>query len=301
MNTRILLLAISAGFLSSCSTMYKSGQTPDDVYYSPGREQPAAVQTDEDPKKNRKFTDEYTDESYLRMKSSSRRWSAFDDDYMYWNNPTWNSQMMFNSWGSPYYGMGYSTGYGYGYSSWHIGFSSFWGSPYYLYNPFCPIYYGQPVVIINPKPVYKNPVANGPRTYNLHTYNTPNRNNQYKGKYVDPKLAGSAYDSPNYPGTSANPGRSGVRVFNNVSAGSGSTVPSNYSGSGSSSRPRGGYSNNDNSDSRNSDKPTRTFEPSRNNNSSSGSSSSGTRSSGGSGSSGSSAPTRTFSKGGGSN
>ncbi len=42
MNTRILLLAISAAALSSCSTMYKSGQTPDDVYYSPGQERVAS-------------------------------------------------------------------------------------------------------------------------------------------------------------------------------------------------------------------------------------------------------------------
>ena len=46
MNTRILLLAISAAALSSCSTMYKSGQTPDDVYYSPGQERVASTETD---------------------------------------------------------------------------------------------------------------------------------------------------------------------------------------------------------------------------------------------------------------
>jgi hypothetical protein len=42
MNTRILLLAAVAVGLSSCSTMYKSGQTPDDVYYSPAPQQRVA-------------------------------------------------------------------------------------------------------------------------------------------------------------------------------------------------------------------------------------------------------------------
>jgi hypothetical protein len=287
MNTRILLLAISAAALSSCSTMYKSGQTPDDVYYSPGQERVASTETNQDQNQDKKFSDQYTDmnDRYLRMKSSSQRWSAFDDDFMYWNNPTWNSQMMFNSWGNPYVGIGYGTGFGYG--SWYggIGFGSYWRNPYFM-NPFCPIYYGQPVVIINPKPV-GNPIANGPRTYNLNTYN---RGPKTRNVYTDPKTGGTVY------GTPSNPGRSGVRVFNNVNTGSGRSQEINYSGSGSSSKPRVGFLQSDNSGSRNSSSPTRTFESSGRNNSSSGSSSSGTRSSGGGGGS---APTRTFSRGGG--
>ena len=294
MKTRILLLAISAAFFSSCGTMYKSGQTPDDVYYSPGREQVGYVETKEDPEDNRRYSDEYTDDRYLRMKSSNQRWSAFDDDYMYWNNPTWNSQLAFNSWRNPMYGMNYGTGFGY--SNMYLGFNNFWGNSNYLLNPFCPIYYGQPVVIVNPKGVYKNPVANGPRTYNLNTYkNTGSDRN--KGVYIDPKTGATIYG--NAPAYNANTGvRSGVRVFNNVSTGSGSTKAINYNGSGSgSSRPRGGYSNRDNNNERSSGSPTRTFEPSKSNNNSSGNSAP-TRSSG-SGSSGSSAPTRSFPRGGG--
>jgi hypothetical protein len=297
MKTRILLLAITSAYLSSCGTMYKSGQTPDDVYFSPGREEAAVVKTDEDPNKNRKFTDNYTDDSYLRMKASNQRWSAFDDDYMYWNNPTWNSQMAFNSWGNPYYGINYgmSYGIGYGYSNWHIGLGSYWGVPYYLSNPFCPVYYGQPVVIVNPKGPYRNPVANGPRTYNLNTY-TNTGSNRNKGVYIDPKTGGTIYGTPPSGNTNTTGTRSGIRVFNNINLGSGSTRAINYSGSESgSSRPRGGYSNSDRSE-RNSSSPTRTFERSSNN--SSGNSSSGSRSSG-SGSSGSSAPTRSFPRGGG--
>jgi len=298
MKTRILLLAISAAFLSSCGTMYKSGQTPDDVYYSPGREQVGYVETKEDPEDNRRYKDEYTDDRYLRMKSSNQRWSAFDDDYMYWNNPTWNSQLAFNSWGSRMYGMNY--GMGFGYNNMHLGFNNFWGNPYYLMNPFCPTYYGQPVVIINPKGVYKNPVANGPRTYNLNTYRNTGTNRN-KGVYIDPKTGATIYGNVPSGSTSVNNSirRSGVRVFNNVTTGSGfiDAIISSGSGKGGSSRPRGGYSNRDNNE-RSSGSPTRTFEPSRNNNNSSGNSAP-SRSSGGSGSSGSSAPTRSFPRGGG--
>lgn len=35
MNPKILLLALPIVIFSNCSTAYKSGQTPDDVYYSP--------------------------------------------------------------------------------------------------------------------------------------------------------------------------------------------------------------------------------------------------------------------------
>jgi hypothetical protein len=37
MNIKVLLLALAAGSIASCSTAYKSGQTPDDLYYSPVR------------------------------------------------------------------------------------------------------------------------------------------------------------------------------------------------------------------------------------------------------------------------
>ena len=37
MNTKLLLIAISVAAFSGCTTLYKAGQTPDDVYYSPAR------------------------------------------------------------------------------------------------------------------------------------------------------------------------------------------------------------------------------------------------------------------------
>jgi uncharacterized lipoprotein len=46
MKTKLLLLAVSVAVFSSCSTMYKTGQTPDDVYYSPLRSAAVVQNTD---------------------------------------------------------------------------------------------------------------------------------------------------------------------------------------------------------------------------------------------------------------
>jgi hypothetical protein len=47
MQRQILLLAITAAALSSCTTAYKTGQTPDDVYFSPTRPQDEYVRVEE--------------------------------------------------------------------------------------------------------------------------------------------------------------------------------------------------------------------------------------------------------------
>jgi len=278
MRHRILLLVVASAAFGSCTTMYKSGQTPDDVYYSPGREVPAYVETKSNPEESAKQAqnEDYSD-SYLRMKTYDRaRWSAFDNDYMYWNDWRWNNQMYYNSFRpySPYtgYGVGYGTGYN---SGWSFGMSYNWGMPYYgYYSPFCPGYYGAPVIIVNPKPY--NPKAYAPRGGNLNTYNTTRSANAF----TDP--------------------HTGVKTYNISTP---STAPMRtFSGSSGNSR-SSGYYNTDNSTSRprlfqsgSSSTPTRSLDR----NSSPSSNSSGTRSSGSSGgSSGGSAPVRSFPRGGG--
>lgn len=82
MNTKLLLLiAIIAGF-SSCSTAYKAGQTPDDVYYSPVRPQNDYVRVHNDEDKNvYNNTDE---DRNIRTSVRNRRWRRYDDyDYNY--------------------------------------------------------------------------------------------------------------------------------------------------------------------------------------------------------------------------
>lgn len=298
-------MAIGATVLSSCSTLYKSGPTPDDVYFSPGapasgtasRERPDRYDQGE------YYEDGYVDMSdrYLRMKSSSRRrWSAFDEDVAYWNNPYWNNSFMFNRWSRP--GMGWSYGVGsmwanpymgynpfmspfhqpfsgmgsyhnFGMSSFN-GMGNFYGMGNMYGSPFSPFYYSTPVVVITKPLAPANPRANGPRVYNLSGYGA----------------GSSEYSNNRNSGSSSG---NGVRTFGN----SGST-PSRSSGgytNTQSSRPRGGYNNSDNP-TRSSSNPVRTFESSdapRSSGGGSGSSSSGSSSSGGS------APVRTFPRGGG--
>lgn len=117
MKSTILLLALSAIVISSCTTAYKSGQTPDDVYYSPVRTQDEYVQTENRRDRDNRYSDDYYEDRYLRMKVQNRyRWSDLDDWYnaerryrnnMYigynnFNNP-WNPQTYWNSYYNPYY------------------------------------------------------------------------------------------------------------------------------------------------------------------------------------------------------
>ena len=73
MKSKILLLALTVAALSSCTTSYKTGQTPDDVYYSPVRSQDEYVRTEKnDDRQYRNNEDEYYDDNYLRMKVRNR-------------------------------------------------------------------------------------------------------------------------------------------------------------------------------------------------------------------------------------
>ena len=62
MYAKILLIALSVAAFSSCSTAYKSGQTPDDVYYSPVRVTEETRNNDRDEVKK-----ENTEDKNIRM------------------------------------------------------------------------------------------------------------------------------------------------------------------------------------------------------------------------------------------
>jgi len=83
MKTKILLFALSAAVFSSCSTAYKSGQTPDDVYYSP--ERPIEVRTENDRDEVRRY--EPAVDYEISMSIRDRRWRDFREDYNYENSP----------------------------------------------------------------------------------------------------------------------------------------------------------------------------------------------------------------------
>ena len=128
----ILLSAVLAtGLLSSCSTAYKAGQTPDDLYYSPGRE---IVEAKEEKAKiaDGDVYQEYissNDDRYLRMKVANReQWSSIDN-YSYWND----SRYDFTNYSySPLYAGPYSLSYGGFYSNYYSSYYLSMMNPYYL-------------------------------------------------------------------------------------------------------------------------------------------------------------------------
>ena len=137
MNNKLLLLAFAVVAFTSCSTIYKSGQTPDDVYYSPVR--PVGETTNSDTRyRERDYSQErnYSEDRQIRLGIYDPRWRNFDNDISY--NP-------------------YRYGFNYG----------------YYYNPY---YYPYPVynnIIVVTAP---NPKNSTPRMTNLDAYGNANSN-----------------------------------------------------------------------------------------------------------------------------
>jgi hypothetical protein len=225
---------------ASCTTAYKSGQTPDDVYYSPARPQAEYV-TSNDKQDQYRYDEQAEDDRYLRMKVHNRRtWSDLDyyysDPYAY----SYRYRNRFNSYGNIYY----NTPWDY-YSSWNYYYNPYatYYNPYY-YNP-----YGSKVIVINPR----QPVYNRPRAFNLNVYNPP-ATNGYDSKNTSRRVYRGDNGSYNYNrnNSSYNSGTdrgNGLRnIFNNSSNNTSSNVPSrsersNSSSSSSSSAPSRSSSN----------------------------------------------------------
>jgi len=262
MSARIILVGLALAAFSSCSTAYKTGQTPDDVYYSPARETEAYVKVENNDQRSYRQEDQYrtpnnyrnddymnSDDRWLRMRVRNRyRWSAFDDyewnDWRYnsWSYNSYNSYTPFNNYWNNYYS---------------------WNS---YYNP-----YSTRVILLNPK---TNPVVyNRVRNFNLNSYS----NNAYSNTNSSAsreKIMNRGTANPGYNNKNSTLGNSVRRVFSN----------SNNNGN------RDTYVSPSSSD-----RPTRVYQPSSSSsNSSSGSRSSGSSSSGSSsgGSSGSSSGSR---------
>lgn len=130
MKLNLFILAIAAFSLGSCSTAYKSGQTPDDVYFSPVRSVDERESRDEVRTYDSR-PDAY-EEREIRMSTRDRRWRDINDDY----------------------------GYNYRYDPYRYGYN--YG---YYYNPY---YYNRPVFL--PGYTIVNPKNTTPRTTNLGSY-----------------------------------------------------------------------------------------------------------------------------------
>ena len=249
-----LLLAsglLAVVLLSSC-TAYKSGQTPDDVYYSPGRVVAQDEVRNQEKEEYRNYF-ETPDDNYIRQKVRNRdRWSNIDDiDYWYSYN---------NGCGCNYNSYGYNSWNNYGYNSWNSWNS--WNSGWSYYNnPWRWNYYNS---WNNPyggwyQPVYavtKYPTRNeGPRR-NLGGYgnNNYNNNNYYGGRPTSTRsgssgtLFKSVFSNSNNGGSSSTYDRP-ARTFepsssssNSSSSGSSRTSGSSSSGSSSSGSSSSGSS-----------------------------------------------------------
>ena len=267
MNSRIILLGLAVAAFTSCSTAYRTGQTPDDVYYSPAREQEAYVKAENDDDRRYRSEDRYvdSDDRWLRMRVRNRsRWSAFDD-YAY-NDYAYND-WRYNSWNTRSY-------YSYSPFNTYSPFNSYWSNYYHwnnYYNPYC-----RSVIVVNPK---TNPVVyNRVRNFNLSGYS----NNAYNNSNYGPsraKMMNSGSSNPGYNNSNRTFGSSVRKAFSNSNNNSGRD--SYYSPSSSSERPSRTYQPSSSSSSSSSPSPSR----------SSGSSGSGS-SSGSSGSSSGSRPSR---------
>ena len=155
MKRQILLLAITAAALSSCTTAYKTGQTPDDVYFSPTRPQDEYVRVEEKQDDQYRYDEEYYDDRYLRMKVHNHsQWNNLDDWYSY-ERYGYSANRLYGTYYNPY-------------TSWN-----------YYHNPYCHnnviAYYpgqtGHPGVISVAQTVPK------PRSFNLASYTNTNYNN----------------------------------------------------------------------------------------------------------------------------
>lgn len=175
MKHALLLSALSIVLLSSCTTAFKAGQTPDDVYYSPGADRPAKeerVSLSRNQEAEEYFT--YLDDRYLRMKVANRyRWGALDN-FDYWNDSrydfnSYNSYSYYNATNPYAWNHGWNLGLGYGYRSWNPYYNSWgWNSPFYT------------VV------AYSTPSFGTTSGSNISAYRNKSYNNSNYG-YKDPK------------------------------------------------------------------------------------------------------------------
>lgn len=218
MKSPILLLAFSVLALASCTTAYKTGQTPDDVYYSAARPQKESDDRYEKEERRYAYDDEYYDDRYLRMKIRNRyRWNDLDD---------W------------YFTDRYSIGYNYYYGSFNNPYNR-WN---YYYNPFCCCLNKYNYVFVNPKTPAAQPAVKRP--FNLASYTNTAYNNNNSGMLkTSPKITTT---KPVYNNTNTRTSNSlsdKVRtIFDNDNSGNRSTRTYNPSSSSGSSGNNGSRS-----------------------------------------------------------
>jgi len=204
MKLKFLLFISIAIVFSSCSTSYRSGQTPDDVYYSPATPVDDNYQVRQEVRPRAGYYD-----PSLRMAIYDRRWRNWYDVY------------------DPYYDP-YHYGYTYGY----------YYNPYYYYYP---VYFGN-VTIRDPKNStprmtslgsYVNPnyhISSSEMRSSKINWNTPSRgyyNNSNRSSTTRQRWYDRRDDSGNdFNSRGYNPSSSGSTGSGRSSSGSGVSRPS---------------------------------------------------------------------------
>ena len=248
MKTNFLPIVMASLLLAGCSAAYKTGQTPDDVYYSSSPAVVAAeLEKDTRPTGNDSYQSYFQDQDddYLRMKvRNGGKWNSIDDqDYWYgYNggcqcNSSWGFYNSFSSFYRPY---GFNT---FAYTSYY--------NPWSMNNWYNPGYY-YPVIIVNKRPIYTNSSRPGLTGYSNRTYdrglgNTrTNKNLQYSsGNQFRNIFSGSNNSNNNRSSNSSESYNKPTRTFtpstnSNSSSGGSSSGSSRSSSGGSSSSGRGG-------------------------------------------------------------
>ncbi len=250
----IAAMILLIGF-TSCSTAYRTGQTPDDVYFSPTREVDEYVTVQKNDDRYYSSGDDYYEDRFLRMRVQNRyRWSALDDYYFNtpyafhytsfyggWNNP-WNSYWTWNNFYNPYYNNFFNP-------YWGAGF----GGPVFVKNtvrynpPSRPVAFNPMSYVGNVSSGNRNGAINNNRyigNYNNNSrYNNNNRNNNSFGNSARRVFSGN--NNSNYGNNNSHsnqntytPSRSYNPTSNSGSSSSGRSSSSSSSGSGSVRPPR---------------------------------------------------------------
>jgi hypothetical protein len=235
MSTRILLLIVGLAALSSCSSVYKSGQTPDDVYFSPARPQQEYVEVQKDEDKYQtyeEYQDNYRNDRFLRMGVGNRYYLNYYNDYA------------FSDWRYNMYSLNFN-------SPWNSYFA--WNS---YYNPYCyypgGIYYGNSHASYNYN-TYLKPATGKPVAFDARSYSRPNNtyNGTYNNSYYNNTNNNSRYNNSNsfgstlqrvFSGSNNNNHNNSYTPSSNTYTPSRSYTPSTPSSGGSSGGSTGGSS-----------------------------------------------------------
>lgn len=159
MKTNLSLLIIYLGLLTSCATVYKSVQTPDDVYFSPAHSFESVEKKQHDKDDNldqgQQVNNYYNEDRLIRMGISNSRWRSLNYDYGY---SAYNVGIYTNPFNNLYYNP-----YGdnnYGFLNNHFFNNGYYNNLYYNQYPTYPVYF-KPTVL---------PKITAPRTTNLAGY-----------------------------------------------------------------------------------------------------------------------------------